>query len=166
MATLIPELKQIGFIGKGRQGQKIYDINGTAITQCAVGGAGGGAKGLYAVPKLTKIGDMGKSQAKQIYDIEGISPTLCSGGDGHLGGWNGFFNVPEIKIINGVKYLEDYSRVRKLMPRECARVMGFSDDFKIVVSDSQAYKQFGNAVVPGVVKEICKAVIKKIILIQ
>ncbi|RZD16658.1 MAG: hypothetical protein EVJ46_06155 [Candidatus Acididesulfobacter guangdongensis] len=33
----------------------------------------------------------------------------------------------------------------------------------MVVSDTQAYKQFGNAVVPGVVKKICKAVIKKII---
>ena len=36
---------------------------------------------------------------------------------------------------------------RKLTPRECARLMGFGDDFKIVVSDTQAYKQFGNSVV-------------------
>ena len=48
---------------------------------------------------------------------------------------------------------------RIMTPRECARYMGFSDDFKIVVSDSQAYKQFGNAVVPNVVKEIAKAII-------
>ena len=36
---------------------------------------------------------------------------------------------------------------RRLTPRECARLMGFSDDFKIVVSDTQAYRQFGNSVV-------------------
>lgn len=36
---------------------------------------------------------------------------------------------------------------RKLTPRECARLMGFPDSFKIVVSDTQAYKQFGNSVV-------------------
>ena len=36
---------------------------------------------------------------------------------------------------------------RKLSPRECARLMGFPDNFKIVVSDTQAYKQFGNSVV-------------------
>lgn len=43
---------------------------------------------------------------------------------------------------------------RRLTPRECARLMGFPDSFKIPVSDTQAYKQFGNAVVPGVVEEI------------
>jgi DNA (cytosine-5)-methyltransferase 1 len=36
---------------------------------------------------------------------------------------------------------------RRLTPRECARLMGFPDDFSIPVSDTQAYKQFGNAVV-------------------
>jgi DNA (cytosine-5)-methyltransferase 1 len=43
---------------------------------------------------------------------------------------------------------------RRLTPRECARLMGFPDSFRIPVSDTQAYKQFGNAVVPGVVAEI------------
>lgn len=40
---------------------------------------------------------------------------------------------------------------RKLTPRECARLMGFPDDFKIPVSDTQAYKQFGNSVVVPVI---------------
>jgi DNA (cytosine-5)-methyltransferase 1 len=35
---------------------------------------------------------------------------------------------------------------RKLTPRECARLMGYPEDFKIVASDTQAYKQFGNSV--------------------
>ena len=39
------------------------------------------------------------------------------------------------------------NRPRRLTPRECARLMGFGDDFKIPVSDTQAYKQFGNSVV-------------------
>ena len=43
---------------------------------------------------------------------------------------------------------------RRLTPRECARLMGFPDDLPIVVSDTQAYKQFGNSVVPKVVKAI------------
>lgn len=43
---------------------------------------------------------------------------------------------------------------RRLTPRECARLMGFPDDKKIVVSDTQAYRQFGNAVVPKVAKAI------------
>ena len=43
---------------------------------------------------------------------------------------------------------------RRLTPRECARLMGFEDSFKIVVSDTQAYKQFGNSVVVPVIKAV------------
>lgn len=49
---------------------------------------------------------------------------------------------------------------RKLTPRECARLMGFPDDLKIVVSDTQAYKQFGNAVVPKVVRTIAGRIVE------
>ena len=45
---------------------------------------------------------------------------------------------------------------RRLTPRECARLMGFPDDFKIPVSDTQAYKQFGNSVVMPVIEEIAR----------
>ncbi len=43
---------------------------------------------------------------------------------------------------------------RKLTPREAARLQGFPDDFKIVCSDNQSYKQFGNSVAVPVIKEI------------
>ena len=43
---------------------------------------------------------------------------------------------------------------RKLTPRECLRLMGFSDDFKIVVNDHQIYHQAGNSIVVPVLKEI------------
>jgi DNA (cytosine-5)-methyltransferase 1 len=46
---------------------------------------------------------------------------------------------------------------RRLTPRECARLMGFEDSFKIPVSDTQAYKQFGNSVVVPVIKAVAKA---------
>lgn len=49
---------------------------------------------------------------------------------------------------------------RRLTPRECARLMGFPEDFKIVVSDSRAYKQFGNSVVVPVVEHIACEMIK------
>lgn len=48
---------------------------------------------------------------------------------------------------------------RRLTPRECARLMGYPDDFKIVVSDTQAYRQFGNSVVVPVVERIAKNVV-------
>ncbi len=47
---------------------------------------------------------------------------------------------------------------RRLTPRECARLMGFRDNFKIVVSDTQAYRQFGNSIVVPVVKVVAKRV--------
>lgn len=47
-------------------------------------------------------------------------------------------------------------RPRRLTPRECARLMGFPDSFKIPVSDTQAYRQFGNSVVMPVMREVAK----------
>lgn len=48
---------------------------------------------------------------------------------------------------------------RRLTPRECARLMGFPEDFKITVSDTQAYRQFGNSVVVPVVESIARAMV-------
>jgi len=49
---------------------------------------------------------------------------------------------------------------RRLTPRECARLMGFPDSFKIVVSDTQAYRQFGNSVVVPVAEAVAREVIE------
>ena len=45
----------------------------------------------------------------------------------------------------------------RLTPRECARLMGYPDDFRIPVSDTQAYKQFGNSVAVPVFREVAQA---------
>jgi len=47
-------------------------------------------------------------------------------------------------------------RIRKLTPRECLRLMGFRDDFKIAVSDTQMYRQAGNSIVVDVLIAILK----------
>ncbi len=47
---------------------------------------------------------------------------------------------------------------RRLTPRECARLQGFPETFKIPVSDTQAYRQFGNAVVVPMITEIAKRI--------
>lgn len=47
-------------------------------------------------------------------------------------------------------------RIRKLTPRECLRLMGFKDDFKIVVSDTQMYRQAGNSIVSDILIAILK----------
>ena len=84
---------------------------------------------------------------------------------------NGFgycaFSADEVANTLTAHYSNGYSEVlidqenkrpRRLTPRECARLMGFDkpneSKFKIPVSESQAYKQFGNAVVVSVVRAI------------
>ncbi len=87
---------QIGKVGKGGQGERIYHPLGHAITLSAYGGGVGSKTGLY--------------------------------------------------LVDGV--------VRKLSTKECAKILGFDDDFKIVSSQSQAYQQFGNSVAINVLKAI------------
>lgn len=88
----------------------------------------------------------------------------------HKAKGNGFgygMNTPEgTSRTLSARYYKDGSEVlidqgqgkrpRRLSPRECARLMGYDDDFIIPVSDTQAYKQFGNSVVAKVVERIAK----------
>ena len=76
---------------------------------------------------------------------EGVAKTLRVGGKGSISKKHNYEHV----------LVENY-RVRKLTPREYARLQGFPDDYEIVVSKSQAYKQFGNAVTVNVSYEIAK----------
>ncbi len=92
---------QIGKINNGGQGERIYSINGHAITLSAHGGGAASKTGAY--------------------------------------------------LING--------KIRKLTPRECARLMGFPDSFQIPVSNAQAYKQFGNSVSIQVLKNVSKEIL-------
>lgn len=56
-------------------------------------------------------------------------------------------------------YVTTQGRLRKLTPRECLRLMGFSDNFKIVVSDTSMYQQAGNSIVVDVLIAIMKQII-------
>ena len=53
---------------------------------------------------------------------------------------------------------QEGSNPRRLTPRECARLQGFPETFNIVVSDTQAYRQFGNAVVVPMMTEVAKRI--------
>ena len=89
----------------------------------------------------------------------------------HAAKGNGFgcsvFGPDGVSRTLSARYYKDGSEVlikqargknpRRLTPRECARLMGFPDTFQIPVSDTQAYKQFGNSVVVPVIEQIAKA---------
>lgn len=53
-------------------------------------------------------------------------------------------------------YQGEHMNPRRLTPRECARLMGFPDTFRIPVSDTRAYKQFGNSVVVDVFRHVAE----------
>jgi DNA (cytosine-5)-methyltransferase 1 len=55
--------------------------------------------------------------------------------------------------------LQSEENPRRLTPREVARLQGFPDSYKLVVSDNQAYRQFGNAVSVPVVRAICRELV-------
>lgn len=59
-------------------------------------------------------------------------------------------------------YVTTNGRIRALEPRESLRLMGFPDDFKMVVSRAQSYKQSGNSIVVDVLMEIIKEINKVI----
>jgi DNA (cytosine-5)-methyltransferase 1 len=72
----------------------------------------------------------------------------------------GLVNANSVTRTLSARYHKDGSEIlvdtgrerpRRLTPRECARLMGFPDSFQIPVSDTQAYRQFGNSVVMPVV---------------
>lgn len=56
-------------------------------------------------------------------------------------------------------YVTTQGRLRKLTPRECLRLMGFSDNFKIVVSDTSMYQQAGNSIVVDVLIAIMRQIL-------
>ena len=123
-----------------------------SISHCLRGNAVDGSKAFlveHAEPKIEVIGTLEESGTTQehnnrVHDPDGISPTLTAvaGGTHH------------IKIFDYMRY-----RVRRLTPTEYGRLQAFPVDerWEQVVSDSQAYKQFGNAVTVTVARSVAES---------
>jgi len=90
--------------------------------------------------KSIRLGIVNKGgQGERIYSTKGIAITLSAHGGGVFSKTGGY-------LVNG--------RTRRLHPRECARIMGYPDSYKICKNANQAYKQFGNSVVIDVLQLI------------
>lgn len=86
---------------------------------------------------------------------------------GHGFGYSLFDEKSEYTSTMSARYYKDGSEIlikqsgknpRKITPREAARLQGFADDFIISVSDTQAYKQFGNSVAIPVIRILAKQI--------
>lgn len=173
---LVYEHKEIEVFDYYNKRQIDSDVCGTITTGCSRNGSG---TFLVREPKIKVIGNIypSGSQNGNIYDSEGISPTLLSGETSTKGnGGIGSSNAP--KVANDL-------RIRKLTPKECFRLMGFDDvDFEKAkyyteqevstlklrsskkykdlplnekierTSDTQLYKQAGNSIVVDVAEEL------------
>ena len=71
-----------------------------------------------------------------------------------------FDNETKIFSTNNYDNIHSKGRIRKLTPRECLRLMGFADDWKIAVSDTAIYQQAGNSIVVNVLIHIIGKIIK------
>lgn len=90
--------------------------------------------------KPIRLGIVNKGgQGERIYSVKGVAITLSADGGGVFSRTGGY-------LING--------KTRKLHPRECARIMGYPDTYKISDNFNQAYKQLGNSVVIDVLQLI------------
>lgn len=90
--------------------------------------------------KPIRLGTVNKGgQGERIYSTKGIAITFSAYGGGVFAKTGGY-------LVNG--------RPRRLHPRECARLMGYPDSYKISKKANQAYQQFGNSVVIDVLQYI------------
>lgn len=127
----------------GSQGERVYDSNGISCTLSSNGGGLGAKTGLYYFIDL--------SYRKK---LTSVSRCLVS-------------RYTSIMKKKGVEMKDGYAYIRRLTPKECWRLQGLNDNqfnkAKAVNSDSQLYKQAGNAVTVNVVEEIGKHIMKVII---
>lgn len=96
--------------------------------------------------KPIRVGTVNKGgQGDRIYSDKGHAITLSA-----TGGGNG--------SKTGLYYIDN--NVRKLHPRETARLMGFPDEYEINPSIAQAHKQFGNSIIVDILQYIIRELIK------
>ena len=94
----------------------------------------------------------------EIRDLDGIAGTIVCGGMGRernlIIDHREHSMIPETNIKGNINN-ED---IRKMTPREWARLQGFPDTYKLILSDTQLYKQFGNSVTVNVIEAIAKQI--------
>jgi len=125
--------------------------------------------------KPVKLGDILDSEVDSKYTI---SDKLWAGHQrrklehkkkGNGFGYSIFTEESEYTSTISARYYKDGSEIliaqkdknpRKLTPKEAGRLQGFPNGFKIVVSDTQAYKQFGNSVAVPVIRQLAQNILK------
>lgn len=101
----------------------------------------------------------------KIIDIDGVANAIVVGGMGRECNLLIDKRLTNFTPVTRIKGEVNKDGVRKMTPREWARLQGFPDDFKIVVADASAYKQFGNSVAIPAIQATAKEELKVLGLI-
>lgn len=96
----------------------------------------------------------------EIRPLDGIAGAIVCGGMGRERNLIIDNRITDYTPITHIKGEVNKEGIRKMTPREWARLQGFPDTFKLPLADTQLYKQFGNSVTVKVIEEIAKEVKK------
>ncbi|MGM1055723.1 MAG: DNA cytosine methyltransferase [Bacteroidota bacterium] len=99
----------------------------------------------------------------EIIPYDGTANAVVCGGMGKERNLINDFKLTNFNPVTKISGEVNREGVRKMTPREWARLQGFPDNFKIVVSDVQSYKQFGNSVAVPAIQATAEKVIEKIV---
>ena len=99
----------------------------------------------------------------QIINNDSIANAIVCGGMGKERNLIIDDRLSTFKPITNIKGEVNREGIRRLTPRECARLQGFPETFKIVVSDAQAYKQFGNSVAIPAIRATGSRILSKLV---
>ena len=93
-----------------------------------------------------------------VRDLDGISGTIVCGGMGREGNLLKDSRPHSMIPTTHIKGNINTEDIRKMTPREWARLQGFPDDFVLPLADAHLYKQFGNSVTVNVIEAIAKKI--------
>lgn len=99
----------------------------------------------------------------EIKDLDGISNTIVTGGMGRERNLIIDKRLKDFTPVTHIKGEVNREGIRRMTPREWARLQGFPDTFKIEVADVSAYKQFGNSVAIPAIQATAKNLVQKLI---
>ena len=94
----------------------------------------------------------------EIRDVDGQAGAIVCGGMGRERNLIIDNRLTDFSPVTHIKGEVNREGIRKLTPREWARLQGFPDSFKLVLADTHLYKQFGNSVTVNVIEAIAKEV--------
>lgn len=98
----------------------------------------------------------------EIIPNNGTANAVVCGGMGRERNLVYDFRLTDFTPVTHITGEVNKEGIRKMTPREWARLQGFPDNYKIVVSDAQAYKQFGNSVAVPAIQATAKKIIEKL----